>query len=194
MPASPRAHLETFGFVVLRDITDSSALSAEFDATMQEAFSDASPMISGSAGNEFHYVPMMSDRTPVSLGLVVCLSVLAAELLGGPVLPGRAKGTRYRGSTEWHRDSEMPVRSLGFAFYFEPLGAADGALQVLPGSHAPEFAAAVRAYAAHATDLPGVAVPTAPGDAIVFDERLYHASAGTRAQAGGSGASGGSTL
>jgi len=77
---------------VLRDVTDCSALSAEFDATMQEAFSDASPMISGSAGNEFHYVPMMSDRTPVSLGLVLRLSVLAAELLGGQVLPSRAKG------------------------------------------------------------------------------------------------------
>ncbi len=83
MPASPRAHLDTFGFVVLRDVTDTSALCAEFDVTMQEAFSDASPMISGSAGNEFHYVPMMSDRTPVSLGLVLRLSVLAAGVREG---------------------------------------------------------------------------------------------------------------
>jgi len=178
MATSPRAHLETLGFVVLRGILDSSALSAEFDAAMREAFTNASPMISGSAGNEFCYVPMMSERTPVSLELVVRLSIVAAELLGGPVLPGRAKGTRYRGSTKWHRDSDLTVRSLGFAFYLEPLGATDGALQVLPGSHAPEHAAAPGDYAAHGSDVPGVAVPTVPGDAIVFDERLYHASTG----------------
>ena len=147
MPPSQRAHLESFGFVLLRGVTDPSPLSAELDAALEEAFPDASPMISGSAGNEFQYVPMMSERTPVSLGLLVRLSALASELLGAPVLPGRAKGTRYRGSTKWHRDSELGVRSLGFAFYLEPLGAADGALQVLPGSHGPELGAAVRGYA-----------------------------------------------
>lgn len=172
------AHLETFGFCVLPAFTDPRALSAEFDASMRDGFADASHMNAGSAGNEFRYLPTMCERTPVSLALVRRLSRAAADLLGVSVLPSRAKATIYRGSTKWHRDTDLPVRSLGFAFYLEPLVADEGALRVLPGSHRPELAAAILDYLNHSSELPGVAVPTAPGDALVFDERVYHASRG----------------
>jgi hypothetical protein len=120
----------------------------------------------------------MGERTPVSLALVVRLSAVAAELLGAPVLPVRAKATSYRGSTQWHRDTDLPVRSIGFALYLEPLEAERGAIRVVPGSHRPDFAAAIEAYTTPGSDLPGFAVPTVPGDAIAFDEPLYHASSG----------------
>jgi ectoine hydroxylase-related dioxygenase (phytanoyl-CoA dioxygenase family) len=178
MLASQTAHMDAFGFVVLRGFLDPGALSAEFDASMRDAFADERHMNAGSAGNQFRYLPMMNERTPVSLALVMRLAAVAAELLAAPVLPGRAKATSYLGSTKWHRDTDLPVRSVGFAFYLEPLEADKGALRVLPGSHRAEFAAAIEAYAAQADDVPGVPVPTVPGDAIVFDEHLYHASAG----------------
>jgi hypothetical protein len=180
-----RAHFDTFGFVLRRGLFDPSALSAEFDQAMKDSLIGQAHENTGSAHNRFRYVPMMCERTPVSLGLCVRLLDLAAECLGSAVLPVRAKGVTYLpGPTKWHRDSDHPVRSLGIACYLEPLDAEGGALWVLPGSHRPEFAAAVAAYASHSSDLPGVPLPTAPGDAIVFDEHLYHMShgGGTRRQ------------
>jgi hypothetical protein len=124
---------------------------------------------------------MMSAETPVSLSLLDRLEAVAVTLLGGPVLPTRAKAVVYGGDTEWHVDSASPVQSLGCAAYLELLGAESGALRVLPGSHRGELAARLRrlgAIGAPAPALPGHVVATEPGDVIVFDEHLFHASAG----------------
>jgi hypothetical protein len=120
---------------------------------------------------------MMCERTPISLAFIVQLAQTATDLLGTSVLPGRAKGTEYHGSTAWHRDSDGSVRSLGVACYLEPLASDSGALQVLPGSQRPEYAVAI-ADIIHTANPPAVTLATRPGDAIVFDERLYHASSG----------------
>ncbi len=180
MPVTPAhaAHLDVFGFVVLPGLFDAAPLSAELDRALREGFADPSYMNHGPAGNAFRYLPMMCEHTPVSVALAVRLARVAGELLAAPVLPGRAKGTEYRGATRWHRDSELAVRSVGFACYLEPLDAGSGALRVLPGSHRPAYAAAIAGYLERASEPPGLAVPTTPGDAIVFDERLYHASSG----------------
>jgi ectoine hydroxylase-related dioxygenase (phytanoyl-CoA dioxygenase family) len=91
------------------------------------------------------------------------------------------KGTRYWGNTPWHTDSDLPIASLGVVAYFEPLRENSGALRVLPGSHRAEFADALRALGAAgkpAEKLPGYVLETEPGDLIVFDEHLFHASFG----------------
>jgi hypothetical protein len=161
--------LSTQGFDVLRGLADPHALGAEVDACMRDAFAGAGDRLNaGAAGNEFRYVPTMCERTPVSLALVLRLAAVASELLGAPVLPGRAKATTYRGSTKWHRDSDLGLGSVGIAFYLEPLDAETGALRVVPGSHRSE----------RDSFDDGVAVPTSPGDAIAFDEGLYHSSSG----------------
>lgn len=172
-------HFNTFGFEVMPSLiaaADMTALALEFDACMNDAFADAGHMIAGATGNQFRYVPTMCERTPQALGLIRRLASVAAELLGSPVLPSRAKATTYSGSTTWHRDSDLSVASIGFLFYLEPLGPESGALRVLPGSHWPDFALALATYLACGIELLGTAVPTRPGDAIAFNERLYHAS------------------
>src|SRR5262249_44862159 len=71
--------------------------------------------------------------------------------------------------------------SIGIAAYSEPLEAATGALRVLPGSHLPELGDAVRALGGigkAAMELPSYVLETEPGDVIVFDEHLFHASCG----------------
>jgi len=170
------ASLGSDGFVVLRRVFDAEHLSAEVDAALADGYRDA-PMNTGTAGNRFRYVPMMCERTPVSLALVDALAGPAGRLLDRTVLPVRAKGTRYVGATAWHRDSELDIVTVGFVAYLEPLAVHSGALRVLPGSHQ-----------GPATDSPsglpdegrvvGRGVETEPGDVIVFDERLWHASAG----------------
>jgi hypothetical protein len=178
-----RLHFETFGFVVLRGAFDPGALAREVDASMRELALATSAAEVGAARQtiRFSYVPMMTAKTPASLALLAQLEAVAADLLGGPVLPTRAKGVRYSGDTPWHADSDAEVASLGCAAYLEPLEAESGALRVLPGSHRPGFGDAIRAAGAvglAADALPSHVVSTEPGDVIAFDEHLFHASAG----------------
>jgi Phytanoyl-CoA dioxygenase (PhyH) len=169
-------HFATFGFVVLRAAFDARPLSDEVD----EALRHGSRSSFASTVARGRYVPMMTERTPVSLSLLDRCAELAAALLSAPVLPVRAKCVQYTGSTAWHADSERSLASIGFAAYLEPLGADDGALRVLPGSHCSDFAHALRSYPAlhDVGALPGFVVATEPGDLIVLDEHLHHASAG----------------
>lgn len=168
----------TFGFAVLRQFFDPNPLAAEIDRVMSDGLvADVSS--SGEIG--FQYVPMMTAGTPVSLALLDRVEPVAAALLGGPVLPTRAKGVRYCGNTAWHTDSVFPVASVGFLTYLEPVGAENGALRVLPGSHHPDFGDAIRVHGATgmgAPSLPAHIVVTEPGDMILLDEHLFHASFG----------------
>jgi hypothetical protein len=171
-------HFEAFGFALLPHFADVAALSAEHDGCMRDAFADPSHMNAGAAGNRFRYVPTMCELTPHSLALVRQLAPVASALLKAPVLPSRAKATTYRGSTKWHRDADATLKSVGFIFYLEPLNAESGALRVLPGSHWGDYGATLQPFTAGAQIVPGVAIPTTPGDVIALDERLFHASSG----------------
>jgi hypothetical protein len=157
------------GYVVLRKVFDPSGLLAEVDEALKMGLRAEGDVKQGAGGVEFRSVVMMCEHTPVSLALLDSFAVLAAELLGRRVLPGRAKGTRYFGSSGLHADSDMAIPSLGFVAYLEPVDATSGALQVVPRSHRRD--GPVRLSAA-------VAVPTTPGDVIVFEEHLAHGSVG----------------
>lgn len=175
-----QSHLTAFGddgFVVLRGIFDPVPLAVEVTRALDDGFG-SSPRNIGRAGNEFRYLPMMSERTPVSLALIDEFPELAARLLGRRVLPVRAKGTRYFGGTEWHSDSDLDIASLGFVAYLEALDADNGALRVISGSHRPESLSPTHAAVAGLSALSGQAVSTEPGDVIVFDEHLWHSSSG----------------
>lgn len=165
--ASARA-LRDDGYVLLRSQVDAVALAEEHDRALREAFGVAR-FVHGSAGNRFRYVPTMCERTPMSLALIVRFASVAAELLGCAVLPSRAKATVYRGDTAWHHDTDLPVTSLGFVTYLDPLDEHTGALQVRRGSHHRD---------AVVDRCPIVTLASAPGDLVIFDEHLWHASRG----------------
>jgi hypothetical protein len=172
------AAFRTFGFIVLPKFFDPRPLAAEIDKVMGDGAVGAR-----SSNNDirFRYVPMMTAHTPMSLSLLDRAADVATTLLGGPVLPTRAKGVLYSGNTPWHVDSVSPLASIGFLAYLEPIAAVSGALRVLPGSHRPEFAEAIRALGAdgmEAPALPAHVVASEPGDMILLDEHLFHASFG----------------
>jgi hypothetical protein len=188
-----RASFAAFGFLVLRQAIDAAALADEVDRALVDAFPTPFEMAFGDLGAAGRYVPMMGERTPVSLDLLDRFQPVAAALLDRPVIPLRAKGVRYVGATTWHADSTRPLASIGFLAYLDPLTAGTGALRVLPGSHHPGYAAALRQLDARhgpAGDPdkretwtaagPGHTVETGPGDVIVLDEHLWHASLGGR--------------
>ena len=180
----PADALRTFGFAVLRQFFDPRPLASEIDRVMHDGLVADVPR---TGEIRFQYVPMMTAKTPVSLSLLDRVETVAAPLLGGSVLPTRAKGTRYSGGSPWHTDSAFPLASVGFLAYLEPLGAGDGALRVLPGSHHPDFGDALRRLGVNGTaaeSLPAHVVVTEPGDLILLDEHLFHSSfgGGTRRQ------------
>lgn len=160
------------GYLVLRGAIDPDPLRAEVATALEAAFAGPSARnVSAEAGIAFRYVPTMVASTPVSLGLLHRFADVAAELLGTPVLPVRAKAVEYHGASGWHRDSELPLASVGFLAYLDALTAATGALRVVPGSHRVDDAPAIDP--AHA-----IALETEPGDVVVLDEHLLHASSG----------------
>jgi hypothetical protein len=134
------------------------------DALLHGLRPDA-PINRGSGEVGFLGVIMMCERTPVSLRLIDMLAPTAARLLGRAVLPGRAKGTRYFGSSDWHVDSVLAIPSLSFVSYLEPLTGEAGALRIRPGSHRGEKRNAV-------------IIETSAGDVIAFDEHVAHGSIG----------------
>ena len=117
-----RADFLVAGFAVLRGAVDAVPLTVEVDRALADGFRRGTKLNTGSGQNYFRYVPMMCERTPVSVSLVSDLALVAAELLGRVVLPVRAKGTEYFGETAWHRDSELPIlASVGLAAYLDHL-------------------------------------------------------------------------
>jgi hypothetical protein len=174
-------HFRTFGFVVLRGALEAAQLSEEMDRSFADGLRSSFEAEVGGRVLSAAYLPMMCETTPVSLALLDHFAGPAAQLLGSPVLPVRAKGVIYFGAAAWHNDSDRDVASIGFLAYLEPLDVDNGALRLIPGSHRREFGDALRTYLAVSTStLPGHVVPTTPGDVIVFDEHLYHASTGGR--------------
>jgi hypothetical protein len=169
MSAGEVGQFRSQGFVVLRGAFDPAPLTAEVGGALADGFAERGPVnVSAEATIAFRYLPMMSERTPRSLDLLDAFAVPAERLLGAAVLPVRAKAVEYHGASSWHRDTELGVATVGFVCYLEPLTAAGGALRVVPGSHREPVEVAG----------PGVAVETAPGDVIVLDEHLVHASQG----------------
>jgi hypothetical protein len=174
------SYFKTFGFIVLRQLFDARPLAEEIDQVLNHGLPGSSE-VSQYGEIRFQYVPMMSATTPVSLALLDRAAVVASTLLGSAVIPTRAKAVRYFGNTPWHVDSVLPLESIGFAAYLEPVGLENGALRVIPASHRLELGSALREFGAigmTATTLPSYAVATEPGDMIVFDEHLFHSSFG----------------
>ncbi len=174
------AQFKESGYVVLRGLFDASTLGEELDRAFAEGFrsGDGVNVLSQGTGKvSFRYLPMMCERTPVSLGLLDRLAIMAAELLGREVLPGRVKGTRYFGDTGWHRDSDRPLATMGFLAYLEPLTTQTGALRVVPGSHADLSVPLPMGFEGGPAG-PGQAIETEPGDVVAFDEHLVHGSQG----------------
>ncbi len=120
---------------------------------------------------------------------------VAAALLGDDYNYESSDGNFYVGNTRWHSDgfARTKYRFLKFAFYLDPVTAESGCLRVIPGSHhrRDEYAKALHgvmggsrmdqtqdALGVSGPEVPAVALETQPGDLIMFNQDLKHASYG----------------
>ena len=121
---------------------------------------------------------------------------IGAGLLGEDFNYMSSDGNFYVGDTVWHSDGykrPLAYRSLKLAFYLDPVGPDSGCLRLVPGSHrigepyAEGVHEAIPTSGANNTDamwdirgqdVPAVALETQPGDVVVFNHRIKHASFG----------------
>jgi Phytanoyl-CoA dioxygenase (PhyH) len=177
----------TFGYLVLRGFFEPplvEELRAEMVSTMLAVHGDRyhqRPAMSGMAG---HYTCLLGSWAPRTVELVDSrhLVRLAERLVGGAVLPSPCdtQGILYFDHAGWHNDIGIPIRGVKYVAYLDPLTDDTGALRVLPGSHRLQGAALGHLYSLDldVPDVPGQVLATEPGDVVVFDPLLYHASWG----------------
>lgn len=98
-------------------------------------------------------------------------------------------GNYYSGDTHWHPDGNWgQLFACKVAFYLDPLKADSGCLRVIPGSQNPDHfirthdikpKESEERFAVELRDFPGsLALETNPGDLVIFNHDLYHASFG----------------
>ena len=98
-------------------------------------------------------------------------------------------GNYYSGDTGWHPDGGWgQLFATKTAFYLDPLTRDTGALRFIPGSHRPDHFVrkekidvnnSMELFGVPPSEFPGsIAVETNPGDVVIFNHDLYHASFG----------------
>ena len=112
---------------------------------------------------------------------------LASSLLGEDFNYIGSDGNFYASDTVWHPDgNRISPRYVKIAIYLDTLDGNSGALRVVPGSHrvGEPYASAVREsvpasmdrLGVHGSHVPAIMLDTVPGDVLVFNHNLLHAS------------------
>lgn len=185
---------DTFGYLKIPGV-----LHAEMPA-MSEAFNTLYGINNADIIDWMHEAHYMKSRK-VLLQFIERLPELGA-LLDHPVINGiftsilgenylyrASEGNVFTGDTYWHSDlygAHFKYRHIKILLYLEPLDANTGGFRAIPGSHhfGDKFANLLEKnvwkhednYGLSKDDVPCVTVPTQPGDVVVFDYRLKHAT------------------
>ena len=114
---------------------------------------------------------------------------LCTGILGEYFNYASGDGNYYSGDTGWHPDGNWgQLFAVKIAFYLDPLTRDTGCLRVIPGSQHPDhFVRRLQIdlnksrelFNVEPRDFPGyMALETSPGDLVIFNHDLYHASFG----------------
>ena len=121
---------------------------------------------------------------------------IGTALLGDDFNYMSSDGNYFAGDTAWHSDGYRRApgyRSIKLAFYLDEVRRLSGCLRVVPGSHriGEAYADGVHEtiptsgsnnseenWGIPGTDVPCVALEMQPGDLVVFNHRIKHASFG----------------
>jgi hypothetical protein len=113
---------------------------------------------------------------------------IAASLIGDDFNYIGGDGNYYSGDTGWHSDGWHETgRYIKMALYLDPVTRETGCLRVIPGSHyvGSNWVTEVRRvnrpeehFGVHGRDIPCMALESEPGDLVVFNHNLHHASFG----------------
>ena len=178
-------HYATFGFITLRGVLTRDELDAiddEFDRGLEAAHRH-SPDVGSSQQLQWSN---LRPEFPVITGLLEDsrISGVAEQLVGDDAIPVFSNGNRWVTDTGWHPDTpHTSLKGVKIACYLQRVDGESGALRFVPGSHKSilngEVAALLEETKPELRDVPAHICESEPGDIIAFDNRLYHAAAGT---------------
>ena len=120
---------------------------------------------------------------------------IASSILGDDYNYTASDGNFYVGNTGWHSDGygKSKYLSIKMAMYLDPVGSDSGCLRIIPGSHFVDssYGDALQKSAPTSkeqhqeklwgipgSDVPAFALESQPGDLVVFNHNLKHASFG----------------
>lgn len=180
-------HFHTFGFLLLPALLrpdEVAWITDEFEQVLRIHGAEHD----GSKHTQI--VPMLdhSERLCTLLDDARILGI-AGAILGDDFNYAGGDGDFWVGDTAWHPDGNYPdLFAIKFAFYLAPLTRDTGSLRLLPGSHLPESywrCGSMHPNNAQASwgitpwEIPGnVAIETNPGDLVIFNHSIFHASFG----------------
>ncbi len=185
--ASQLNHFRTFGFLLFPALLrpdEVAWITDEFEQVLQIHGTDHD------GTKRTQIVPMLdhSEKLCTLLDEARILGIVSA-ILGDDFNYAGGDGDFWVGDTPWHPDGNYPdLFAIKFAFYLDPLTCDTGCLRILPGSHLPESywrrgnmhpGNARELWDIDPWEIPGnVAIETNPGDLVVFNHSLFHASFG----------------
>ncbi len=177
---------DTFGYLVLPGLLQEeiSRITQEFEAVFQDRH------VTHDTGKRSCIVPFIDQRERLC-SLLDETKILqeVKNLLGEDFNYLGSDGNYYTGDTPWHSDGLHYVgKYLKVAFYLDPVNRDTGALRVIPGSHRvsegqPQWAArqaikSVELWGIEQRDVPALSLDSQPGDVVIFNHNLMHASFG----------------
>lgn len=185
---------QAFGYVVLRQClspAEMQALAVAYDRVIADA-----PIYNYFAKNDTRMITGFVRVDHAFGALIEHPGVMEAarDIWGTECLYTAASDMWLnRDETPWHSDGTpgRQIKTLKTAIYLDEQDEERGALRVIPGSHHPEYCAAIFQGIGHwdrrrprlrldKDSIPGaVALSTKPGDVLLWDNRIWH-SAGQR--------------
>ena len=199
LTAEQKAHFDTFGFLILRQLfsaAETEKLAGEYDEIMDED-RESRPF----KGERQSVQPFVEKRSRlIELAEDDRVYSTVEELLGPGFTWVGSDGNYYVGDTPWHSDglrdyidrdlSDWYYPVMKVAFYLDPVAKDTGCLRVIPGSHKSVYADGLGPlrgrnadpeylpFGVSPAEVPAFPLQTQPGDVVFFDSDLHHGSFG----------------
>lgn len=183
---------EVFGYLKLPGLYRNQAheLQSAFDSLFRE-YESLDYRHPAHYNKARHIIFNAVERNPTLRKLITAPDIenVFSQLLGNDYSYTASEANIFTGDTYWHSDiygCHFKYRYAKALFYLDPLTATTGAICVIPGSHlfgdkyANKLNARVWEHEQHLginkEEVPHVAIETQPGDVILFDFRIKHAT------------------
>jgi hypothetical protein len=178
------SHFKIFGFLILQQVFSPEELKT-INAEFKLRFASTKRYTLPDDRRTYMSWPNLGPETPFLARLPEDLRIrgVAEQLYGEDAIGLSCNAGSYVNETCWHPDaSDFHIHGLKFACYLQPLGANNGALRFIPGSHKRSFHDEVHQNLSKSgggiCDVPAYICETEPGDVVAFDFHLWHASWG----------------
>ena len=188
------AQFKVFGFLVLKGILsplDMKKASDEFEIGLAKSRKATEGL---SISHHLNWSNLGPD-TPFLASLLEDERFfgIAQQILGKNAVGLASNGNTYdTDRTEWHPDvGNTDWNGIKFAFYLQPVGRNSGALRLVPGSHKEPFLSdfnkirlkesekeTIDELGLSVEEVPCFAAESQTGDAVLFDNNVWHASFG----------------